>query len=251
MATDPRLFFKLHNGFPEHPKAFELSDKAFRQLIEAWCYCSRNLNDGKLSKAQFFKLFSAKSRKEVMTVGFVVESENGYEMHDYLEHQQSAEQVETRRTKRAAAGSMGGRAKANGVASASSHAKQTGSKSVADTDTDTDEEAKASSSPAKRGTRIPNDFAVAPAMVAWARANTPTVDGQRETLKFINYWQAKAGRDGVKLDWPATWRNWMLNAAERAPQGKPTTSDKMRSTLEIGRRLQAVQDGTQDQLAIG
>ena len=251
MATD-RLFFKLHNGFPEHPKAIELSDKAFRQLIEAWCYCSRNLNDGKLSKAQFFKLFSAKSRKELLTVGFVVESENGYEMHDYLEHQQSAEQVETRRNKRAAAGSMGGRAKANGLASANSHAKQTASKSVADTDTDTDEEAKASSIPAKRGTRIPPDFAVAPAMVAWARANTPTVDGQRETLKFINYYQALAGTKGVKLDWPATWRNWMLNAAERAPQGKPTTGDKMRNTLERSQALQARMDQQkQDQLQIG
>lgn len=239
MATDPRLFFKLHNGFPEHPKAIELSDKAFRQLIEAWCYCSRNLNDGKLTKAQFSKLFSAKSRKELLTVGFVTASENGYEMHDYLEHQQSAEQVETRRNKRAAAGSMGGRAKANGVASASPHAKQTASKSVADTDTDTDEEAKASSLPRSRGSRIPNDFAVAPAMVAWARANCPGVDGQRETMKFINYWQAKAGRDGVKLDWVATWRNWMMNAAERAPQGKPSTGDKMRDTIA---RAQALQD---------
>jgi len=154
-------------------------------------------------------------------------------MHDYLEHQQSAEQVETRRNKRAAAGSMGGRAKANGLASANSHAKQMASKSVADTDTDTDtdEEAKASSIPAKRGTRIPPDFAVAPAMVAWARANTPTVDGQRETLKFINYYQALAGTKGVKLDWPATWRNWMLNAAGRAPQ---RMDQQKQDQLQIG-----------------
>jgi hypothetical protein len=88
-------------------------------------------------------------------------------------------------------------------------------------------------------------------MVAWARANCPSVDGQRETAKFINYYQALAGAKGVKLDWVATWRNWMMNAADRAPQGKPTTMNKMQSTLEIGRRLQAVQDGTQDQLAIG
>jgi hypothetical protein len=115
-----------------------------------------------------------------------------------------------------------------------------------------EEEAKASSSgPAKRGKRIPADFAVTPDMVAWARANCPTVDGQRETLKFINYYKAKTGKDATKLDWVATWRNWMLNAADRAPQGKPTTSDKMRDTLELGRRLKAVQNGAQDQLAIG
>ena len=252
MATD-RLFFKLHNGFPEHPKAIELSDKAFRQLIEAWCYCSRNLNDGRLSKAQFLKLFSAKSRKELLSVGFVMEFENGYEMHDYLEHQQSAEQVENRRNKRAAAGSMGGRAKANGLASASSHAKQTASKSVADTDTDTDEVPKGTSLPRSRGQRIPADFTVAPAMVAWARANCPNVDGPRETTKFINYYQGLSGAKAVKLDWVATWRNWMLNAAERAPQGKLTTGDKMRDTVA---RAQALQDrmnnsATQTILEIG
>lgn len=69
----------------------------------------------------------------------------------------------------------------------------------------------------KRGTRIPDDFAVTPAMVEWARQKVPQVDGRLETEKFINYWRAKTGKDATKLDWPATWRNWMLNAAERLP----------------------------------
>lgn len=34
--------------------------------------------------------------------------------------------------------------------------------------------------------------------------------------KFRNYWTAKAGRDAAKLDWPATWRNWVLTEAERS-----------------------------------
>lgn len=67
----------------------------------------------------------------------------------------------------------------------------------------------------KRGTRIPDDFAVTPAMVEWARENAPGVDGRRETEKFINYWRSVPGAKGLKLDWKATWRNWMLNAAER------------------------------------
>lgn len=73
------------------------------------------------------------------------------------------------------------------------------------------------SSRAKRGTRIPEDFTVSAEMVAWAREKTPTVDGRRETEKFINYWQAASGQKAVKRDWPATWRNWMLTAAERSP----------------------------------
>lgn len=74
-----------------------------------------------------------------------------------------------------------------------------------------------SSSSRKRGTRIPDDFTVTPEMVEWARERVPHVDGRTETEKFINYWQAKSGTGAVKRDWIATWRNWMLNAAERAP----------------------------------
>jgi hypothetical protein len=69
----------------------------------------------------------------------------------------------------------------------------------------------------KRGTRIPDDFAVTAEMAAWARDRVPHVDGRVETEKFINYWQAKSGKDATKVDWAATWRNWMLNAADRAP----------------------------------
>ena len=52
MSGDYRLFIKIHNGFPEHPKTGGLSDRAFRNLIELWCYCSRNLTDGIVTKAQ-------------------------------------------------------------------------------------------------------------------------------------------------------------------------------------------------------
>lgn len=41
-----------------------------------------------------------------------------------------------------------------------------------------------------------------------------------EAEKFRDYWTAKAGRDAVKLDWLATWRNWCRNAKARgSPRG--------------------------------
>lgn len=77
-----------------------------------------------------------------------------------------------------------------------------------------------SSGARKRATRIPDDFAITSEMVAWAREHVPgLIDaglGNRETDKFVNYWHAKSGKDATKIDWPATWRNWMLTAAERA-----------------------------------
>jgi hypothetical protein len=70
-------------------------------------------------------------------------------------------------------------------------------------------------------------------MVAWARKRVPHVDGRTETEKFTNFFRAKAGRDAVKLDWELTWKNWMLNAAERTGQragpslNQSTTEERM------------------------
>jgi hypothetical protein len=81
------------------------------------------------------------------------------------------------------------------------------------------------SSSVSRAQRIPAGFTVTPDMVTWARQNTPHVDGRLETEKFIDYWQAKAGKDACKADWVATWRNWMRRAAEQqpAPRGRHHT----------------------------
>jgi hypothetical protein len=41
-----------------------------------------------------------------------------------------------------------------------------------------------------------------------------------ETEKFRNYWTAKSGVSAIKRDWSATWRNWIINTAERFENGK-------------------------------
>lgn len=72
----------------------------------------------------------------------------------------------------------------------------------------------------KRGTRIPENFTPTPEMVQWARDRVPSVDGRRETEKFVNWFVSAPGSKGVKLDWVRTWKNWMLDAEERSPQNR-------------------------------
>lgn len=122
----------------------------------------------------------------------------------------------------------------------------------------------ASAKPAasKRGTRIPDDFAATPEMVAWVRDRCPLVDGRHETEKFVLYWQAKAS-GAVKLDWVKTWKTWMLNAADRLPTTRParssggevvpftgrdsprrsTTDDRVNQAREAGRAVAARMTG--------
>lgn len=140
MSGDYRLFIKIHNGFPEHPKTGGLSDRAFRNLIELWCYCSRNLTDGIVTKAQAKKILTTKSSRELIEAGYLAEHADSFEMLEYLDHQMSAQQVTDLRERRSAAGAKGGKSKANHLASATANAKQNASKPVADLDVDKDEE---------------------------------------------------------------------------------------------------------------
>lgn len=74
----------------------------------------------------------------------------------------------------------------------------------------------------KLGTRLPDDFRPSPEMFEWFRKNCPHVDGKTEHAQFCDYWRAKPGAPGRKLDWPATWRNWMRTAEARSqPRARP------------------------------
>jgi hypothetical protein len=37
---------------------------------------------------------------------------------------------------------------------------------------------------------------------------------------FVNYWLAKSGRDSTKVDWSATWRNWVTSQFAPKPEGR-------------------------------
>lgn len=252
--TTRRLFFKLHNEFPEHPKTIELSDKAFRQLVETWCFCSRTLNDGQLTKTQFFRFFSAKSRGEVLKHGFVDETEFGYEMHGYLEDQQSAEHVADVRKRRKEAGSKGGKASAEAKQNANQIGKQNSSKVQPDTDTDTDVKTPTyvgvvnsptatapirDENPGQMGTRIPPNFTATAAMIRWAQDNTPNVDWKLATQRFKEHYRSVAGRQQFRTDWEAAWRSWLLSDQQRhndRPQQFLTTTEK---NLQAGALLDA------------
>jgi len=73
-----------------------------------------------------------------------------------------------------------------------------------------------SATAAKRGTRIPENFAVTDDMVTWARQHAPNVDGRLETEIFVDYWRAKPGKDALKLNWVLTWKNWMRRTEQRS-----------------------------------
>lgn len=88
--------------------------------------------------------------------------------------------------------------------------------------------ARADARPAKnRGTRLPPDWAPDPDLIVWARAERPELGLTREIEKFRDYWAAKAGAGGVKLDWPATFRNWVRNSKSETSHANSSTSHNL------------------------
>ena len=94
---------------------------------------------------------------------------------------------------------------------------------VPDTETDKEKKEKKTSPVGEakekpiRGSRLPRNWSLPDPWRTWAVAERPELDVDKEAEKFRDFWWAKSGKDGTKIDWEATWRNWIRNA--RAPDG--------------------------------
>lgn len=84
------------------------------------------------------------------------------------------------------------------------------------------------SSKEKRGTRIKPDWKPSPQDIQYAFKKGLSDDATREQAeRFRDYWISKAGPNGVKLDWAATWRTWIGNHCDRQAKGgrqRPTAN---------------------------
>lgn len=75
-----------------------------------------------------------------------------------------------------------------------------------------------------RGTRLPNDWVLPQHWAEWSRTHFIIPDAQlgKEAAAFRDYWHSQPGVKGTKVDWQATWRNWLRNSRagykQRAPE---------------------------------
>jgi len=79
----------------------------------------------------------------------------------------------------------------------------------------------------QRGSRLAKDFLFTGEWLAFCKEQRPDLQPLQTFEQFKDYWCAKPGKDGVKLDWFATWRNWVRN--QKAPKLNP--ADNIRLTV--------------------
>jgi uncharacterized protein YdaU (DUF1376 family) len=78
-----------------------------------------------------------------------------------------------------------------------------------------------------RGSRLQADFCLTDDWKEFCRKERSDLDPQKVFDGFKDYWIAKPGQQGVKLDWFATWRNWVRNQK----QGLVNKADQVFTTV--------------------
>ena len=66
--------------------------------------------------------------------------------------------------------------------------------------------------PAKRGTRVPEDWQPSPEMVASLGLSAEAAKRHRDAM--VDHFRAKPGKDACKLDWGLTFRGWVRRDAD-------------------------------------
>lgn len=82
-----------------------------------------------------------------------------------------------------------------------------------------EEEANASSLKKSAGTRLPRDWFLPKEWGEWAVSQGWAEGDTRDQAdRFRDHWHGKTGANATKLDWLATWRNWLRVAKDRKPR---------------------------------
>jgi hypothetical protein len=71
----------------------------------------------------------------------------------------------------------------------------------------------------KRGSRLAQDWGPDPELMAWAVAARTDLYIPAVVEQFRDYWLGVPGQKGCKLDWPATFRNWVRNQRQQQRPG--------------------------------
>jgi hypothetical protein len=79
--------------------------------------------------------------------------------------------------------------------------------------------------PSKTGSRLPENWTLPDDWRGWAVEARPDLDAETVADSFRDFWISKPGKDGRKVDWQATWRNWVRNQkAQNAHAFRSTNS---------------------------
>lgn len=112
-------WIRLDDGLPQHPKIAKAGPEAAWLYVASLCYCNRYLTNGLIPQnivpklTAFPEAIAYQFAKTLVELCLWVAREDGdFEVHDYLEYQESKEHILALRETRKEVGRLGGLAKA-------------------------------------------------------------------------------------------------------------------------------------------
>lgn len=113
MSKDTRPYITLTNEYPRHRKIRGLSDAAFRLHVTLLTTANEDRLDGKVQSVDL-ESKGPKAKRELLDAGLVQDLGKGcYQLHDYLKHQNSSEEIEERILDKRKRASVGGKVSAH------------------------------------------------------------------------------------------------------------------------------------------
>jgi len=237
-------WFKVDDGFYSSRKVTLIPRSKRWAAIGLWTlagtWCAKELTDGVLPDYQFEELGGrTEDADELITAGLWERVPNGYRFLKWGEYQPTKAEVEesrvreAERKKRWRETQMSHRTRRGTDAGQDvGHQRVSGHPDPTRPDPTSTTSNEVVERPRTRGSRISEHWLPSPESVAKIKTECPTVDPQAEHSAFIDYWIAQPGSKGVKLDWDATWRNWMRRK-QSDRKGKPTPTERARQTLQL------------------
>lgn len=108
---ESRPTVRLDHGMPEKGSVVSLSDSAFRLMIEAICYCSRQETDGLIPKAQVERMATKPGAvKELVKRGHLEDADTDddeWVLVDYLKWNRAKSEIDSFRQSRGEQGVKG------------------------------------------------------------------------------------------------------------------------------------------------
>jgi uncharacterized protein YdaU (DUF1376 family) len=188
-----------------------LEDGAYRRMLDL---CYRTEAPLPLERDKLYRLLRVKGHSEKLAVDvvlgeFFIEGEDGW-------HQRRVEEELTRAHEKSA------KASASAAKRWHSQGNAKAMRTHSEGNAPNSQEPITREKSASHGSRLSAAWEPRDELRAWAASERPDLDLKTTLAKFRDYWTAKPGKAGVKLDWEATFRNWVR---EERGSGKLTRNE--------------------------
>jgi hypothetical protein len=264
---------KLDDCFSDHPKVEQAGDLAAWMYVCGLQYCSRALSDGFVPATRVPRLTGLsrpmKLAEKLVEVGLWEPVDGGFQVHDYAEHQRTAEQIKHQRQTTANRVTRHREQRSrNGVTGAVTRTVTNGAVTPPDTDTDkktphTPQKGTGTSAPAKpielpaglSGFLVPVADALRHVAAEKPGAITPTDNAVAKSLQdfpnkdfvplvqdFEHYWLHGAGQGTVRKDIVSTWRKRLATQPDvlhKTPPRRPGQGPGPNLAADLQARLEA------------